>query len=496
MPDLVPPTHRRNPSTASSGRPLATPAVPLSVGAVLRGRQRPAAPAAPTAPTAPAGGPGVTAEDDAVFWARYRRVAVRIPDPPPGGLDLYWNGRPMDTYERPETAACAAGLYVDLPAGWGSLRIVPRPFVTAAGSLSYPARAGGFTVTPPVPGAVGEAACPVLLWQSEAFAVEGAAPPGTSGTSAEVLVRVVDIPLPAEVEIVGVGRVALDASRLFRSPQGAQRFILSAAGETVEVSADVGPAGAEVKWTGPTVQPAVPGKADGATADPTLGTIAVTGAPAGVTFVLLRGDGSEAARFVSDASGDASVASVSASVQVPPGTYKLRAELPSSLGAVRVRSVAGETDPVRFSSLAADPLAPPVGPVGPVGPDGSNGDAPPPAANCGPLAVVPQGLDAPGTICAGARMRDNAGREYVVVVREVDGALVAEPVQPEGSMSGAVKTLLVVAVAAGAVAAVAWYLDRYGDGGGGAGGAGDASEGARNNPRRSARRSSRRRSRG
>jgi hypothetical protein len=180
---------------------------------------------------------------------------------------------------------------------------------------------------------------------------------------------------------------------------------------------------------------------------------------------------------------------------VPPGNYKLRAELPSSLGAVRVRSVAGETDPVRFSSLAADPLAPPVGPVGP---DGSNGDAPPPAANCGPLAVVPQGLDAPGTICAGARMRDNAGREYVVVVREVDGALVAEPVQPEGSMSGVVKTLLVVAVAAGAVAAVAWYLDRYGDGGGdgGGGGAGDASEGARSNPRRALRRSSRRRSRG
>jgi hypothetical protein len=95
-------------------------------------------------------------------------------------------------------------------------------------------------------------------------------------------------------------------------------------------------------------------------------------------------------------------------------------------------------------------------------------------------------------------MRDNAGREYVVVVREVDGALVAEPVQPEGSMSGVVKTLLVVAVAAGAVAAVAWYLDRYGDGGGdgGGGGAGDASEGARSNPRRALRRSSRRRSRG
>lgn len=481
MPDLVP-ARRRAQATKS-------PAAPASVGEALRRFTRPAGEGDGGTWSPPA--PGTSTEDDAAFWSRYQRVAVRIPDPPPGGLDLYWNGRAMPTYERPESAACAAGLYVDLPAGWGALRIAARPFVTDAGSLSYPVRAGGFTVPVPAPGAVGEAACPVLLWQSEAFPTVGTEGTGDgTRTAAEALVRVLDIPLPAEVEIVGVGRVALDAARLFRSPQGAQRFILSAAGERIEVSADVGPSGVEVKWTGtqpaapptpPTAPPAVPGKEGGATADPTLGTIAVTGAPPGVTFIVSRSDGSEAARFVSDASGEAGGASVGASVQVPPGTYKLRAELPSSLGAVRVRSVAGETDPVRFSSLAADPLAPPVGPVGP---DGSNGDAPPPAANCGPLAVVPQGLDAPGTICAGARMRDNAGREYVVVVREVDGALVAEPVQPEGSMSGVVKTLLVVAVAAGAVAAVAWYLDRYGDGGG----AGGGDREARANPRaRSAR---------
>lgn len=387
MADLVPRSNRR--PAPSQARPATRPPVPASVSEALRQYARPAGgdPDAQGATTTT-----MTTEDDATFWSRYQRVSVRIPDPPVGGIDVAWNGRAMPTYERAETAECAAGLYVDLPAGSGVLRLVPRDVGDdVIGRLSWPARGGLFDVPVPTPGATGEGACPTLPWQDGQFVIEE---PATPAPAPEALVRVVGIPMPATVEIVGVGIVSIDESRLFRSPQGQQRFIFSAKGQRVEVDAFVPGEGVEVKWSVP------------------------------------DGKGPSAKEQLGEQGG---------------------------------------------------PVAIPDEPPAPVQND------PPANENCGPLAVVPQGIEAPGTICAGSRLRDAAGREYVVVVRQVDGALVAEPVQPEG-MSGAVKTLLVVALAAGAIAAVAWYLDRDKSGGsGGSSGDGDA-DGARSNPRRNARR--------
>lgn len=451
MPDIVP--QRRPPVSPRPGRPAA----PISVGDALRRLTRPAGEGDDGAPPPAPADPG--AAEDAAFWTRYRRVPVRLPDPPTAGMDVFWNGRAMPTYERSGDATCAAGLYVDLPAGYGNVRLVPRPFATDAGTLTWPPRSGWVTIPTPTPGAAGDEACPPLRWQSDAFADEAtpAAPP-----AAEAMVRVPEIPLPAEAEIVGVGHVAINEARAFRSPQGHHRFVLTSGAQRVEVEADVGPSGVELKWA-PSTAPL---------ADPSLGTIAVEGAPAGVEFVLSRSDGTDVARFAAAANG-------LASAQVPPGNYKLRAEVATSRGGARVRSVAGDVDTVPYSTLAdVAPGAPPPGapPAPPPGAPPSTDQ--PPAPGCGPLATVPQGLSAPGTVCVGTRLRDNAGRVYNVVLRESDGALVAEP--EEQGMNPLVKTLLVVAVAAGAIAAVAWYYSRD-EGGSGSEPAPDA-DGARQNP--------------